>query len=128
MPKDYARTERLGEQLRRELADLIRREIKDPRVGLVSLTDVQVSRDLAHAKVFITRIGEPAEREPAVEALNHAAGFLRRSLGRALHVRTAPNLRFFYDAAVEEGARLETLIDRAVAADVENKPRMDTDD
>ena len=127
MPKDYARTERLGEQLRRELADLIRRELKDPRVGLVSLTDVQVSRDLAHAKVFITRIGKAAEREPAVEALNHAAGFLKRNLGRNLHIRAAPNLRFFYDAAVEEGARLETLIDRAVASDVEHAPQMDAD-
>ena len=117
MPKEYARTERLGEQIRRELADRIRLDIKDPRVGMVSITDVRVSRDLAHAKVFVTRIGEPAEREPAVEALNHAAGFLKRALGQAMHVRAVPSLQFFYDTAVEEGARLENLIDRAVASD-----------
>ena len=117
MPKDYARTERLGEQIRRELSERIRLEVKDPRVGMVSITDVRVSRDLAHAKVFITRIGEPADREPAVEALNHAAGFLKRALGQGMRVRTVPNLRFFYDTAVEEGARLEDLIDQAVASD-----------
>lgn len=117
MPKDYARTERLGEQIRRELSERIRLEVKDPRVGMVSITDVRVSRDLAHAKVFITRIGEPADREPAVEALNHAAGFLKRALGQGMRVRAVPNLRFFYDTAVEEGARLEDLIDQAVASD-----------
>ena len=117
MPKDYARTERLSEQVRRELSELIRREIKDPRVGMVSITDVRVSRDLSHAKVYITRIGAPEDRDPAVQALNHAAGFLKRELGRSMHVRSVPNLRFQYDTAVEEGARMETLIDRAIASD-----------
>ena len=117
MPKDYARTERLSEQVRRELSELIRREIKDPRVGMMSITDVRVSRDLSHAKVYITRIGSPEDRDPAVEALNHAAGFLKRELGRSMHTRSVPNLRFQYDTAVEEGARMETLIDRAIASD-----------
>ncbi|MGB0723442.1 MAG: 30S ribosome-binding factor RbfA [Gammaproteobacteria bacterium] len=117
MPNEYSRADRLGGQLRRDLAELIRDEVRDPRVGMVSITEIRVSRDLAHARVFITRIGDAAEREPAVAALNHAAGFLRRELGQRLRIRVIPHLRFEYDDVVEGGMHMENLIAKAVQSD-----------
>lgn len=116
MGKEFSRTRRVGEQIQRELAQLIREEVKDPRVGMVTLNFVQVSRDLGHAKVFVTVMGveDPA---PSVAALNRAAGFLRGQLGRRLAVRTVPHLRFVYDESVERGSRVSSVIDEAIAAD-----------
>lgn len=116
MPRDFSRTLRVAEQVQRELADLIRLEIKDPRVGMVTLTDVEVAADYGHAKVFFTLLGEAAQIEAASEGLNHAAGFLRRELGRRIKLRTVPQLHFHYDESVERGMRLSKLIDTAVAS------------
>lgn len=116
MPRDFSRTLRVAEQVQRELADLIRLEIKDPRVGMVTLTDVEVAADYGHAKVFFTLLGEAAQIEAASEGLNHAAGFLRRELGRRIKLRTVPQLHFHYDESVERGMRLSKLIDSAVAS------------
>jgi len=117
MPKEFPRTRRIGEQLRRELAELIRAEIRDPRMAMVSMTTVEVSRDLAHAKVYITLLGDPAGRADVLAVLNHTAPMLRGELGRRLHIRTVPRLEFVYDEVVERGARLSSLISEAVAAD-----------
>jgi len=117
MPKEFSRTRRVGEQLKRELAELIRAEIDDPRMAMVSMTAVEVSRDLAHAKVYVTILIDPAERAELVAGLNQAAPLLRRELGRRMHIRTVPQLKFFYDESVEAGARLASLIATAVAAD-----------
>jgi len=114
MPRDYPRTLRVAEQIQRELADLIRLEVKDPRVGMVTLVGVDVSPDYAHAKVFFTLLGEPAQIEAASAGLNHAAGFLRSELGHRLRLRGIPQLHFVYDESVERGARLSRLIDEAV--------------
>jgi ribosome-binding factor A len=114
MPRDYPRTLRVAEQIQRELADLIRLEVKDPRVGMVTLVGVDVSPDYAHAKVFFTTLGEPAQIEAAGAGLNRAAGFLRSELGHRLHLRGIPQLHFIYDESVERGARLSRLIDEAV--------------
>jgi ribosome-binding factor A len=118
MPREFPRTRRVGEQIRRELAELLRTELgNDPRLAMVSMTLVEVSRDLAHAKVFITLLGDPAQRAAVLASLNQAAPFLRRELGRRMRIRTVPQLVFVYDETVERGAQLSSLIDAAVAAD-----------
>ena len=113
------RTRRIGEQIRRDLAELIRAELRDPRLTLVSTTSVEVSRDLAYARIYVTAVCDPAERAELVAELNRAAPLLRRELGRRLRTRTVPKLEFRYDEVVEHGARLSALIDAAVAADAE---------
>ncbi len=117
MAKEYSRTQRIGDQMQRELAQLIQREIKDPRLGLVTITGVEVTRDLAHAKVFITVMGQDDAGKIALnmEILNDAAGYLRMQLGKAMKLRTVPQLHFHYDASIRRGAELSALIERAVA-------------
>src|ERR687896_1541850 len=117
MPKDYPRTRRIAEQIQRELADLIRVELKDPRVPqLVTVTDVEVSPDQSHAKVFFTLLGDAKKIEQTTEGLKRAAGFLRTQLGSRMKLRSVPQLDFRYDASVERGVRLARLIDEAVGA------------
>ncbi|ROR32093.1 30S ribosome-binding factor RbfA [Inmirania thermothiophila] len=111
MPREFDRTRRVAEQLQRELAELIRREVKDPRVGPVTVSAVRVSRDLAHARVYVGVLDRTERAQETVEALNHAAGHLRRLLGRRLHLRTIPRLRFEYDALLDEASRLSRLLD-----------------
>lgn len=115
--KTIPRTRRVGEQIRRELAELIRDELRDPRLALISMTSVEVSRDLAYARIYVTLMGDPAERNERVAELNRAAPLLRRDLGRRMRLRVIPKLEFRYDEVVEQGARLSALIDAAVASD-----------
>lgn len=114
MPRDHSRTLRVAEQIQRELAELIRLELKDPRVGMVTLTDVEVTADYAHAKVFFTTLGTSDQIAAATAGLNHAAGFLRHELGQRIKLRGIPQLHFVYDESVERGVRLSRLIDEAV--------------
>ena len=115
MPKDYPRSRRIAEQVQRELSEIIRLELKDPRVGMITITDVEVTSDNAHAKIYFTLLGEGPRIEEAAEGLGNAAGYLRSQLARRLKVRTVPQLAFKYDASAERGARLSQLIDAAVA-------------
>ena len=117
MNKGFARSDRVAAQIRRELADLIRTEVKDPRVGLVTLTDVEISPDYAHAKVFFTSMAGEAHAAEIERALRHAGGFLRRELGRRIRIHTLPELHFVFDASIEQGNRLSQLIDAAVRSD-----------
>ena len=117
MPRDYPRSRRIAEQLQRELSDIIRLELKDPRVGMITITDVEVSPDHAYARVFFTSLGKPSEIDDATEGLRHAAGFLRSQLARRMKLRIVPQLQFKYDESVERGMRLSQLIDTAVAQD-----------
>ncbi|MGD8378156.1 MAG: 30S ribosome-binding factor RbfA [Gammaproteobacteria bacterium] len=119
MPREFPRSRRVGEQIQRELSELIRREIKDPRVGMVTVMEVRVTRDLGHAKVFVSFMQPDIDVAGSVAALNHAAGFLRRELGREMKIRTVPELHFVHDESLERGARLSAAIDRAVASDRE---------
>ena len=119
MANTVPRTRRIGEQIRRDLAELIRAELRDPRLTLVSTTSVEVSRDLAYARIYVTAVCELDERAELVAELNRAAPLLRRELGRRMRTRTVPKLEFRYDEVVEHGARLSALIDAAVAADAE---------
>jgi ribosome-binding factor A len=120
------RSERIAEEIQRSLADLVRLEVRDPRVKLVTLTGVELSRDKSHAKVFFTVLGSRAQADEALEGLTHACGFLRSSLAHRLTTRTVPELAFAYDESVERGMRLSKLIDEAVApkpAAPRRKPR-----
>jgi ribosome-binding factor A len=105
---------RIADQIQRSLAETIRLELRDPRVGLLTLTGVEVSRDQSHAKVFFTVLGPESAARDALEGLQHAAGFLRSALAHRLSTRSVPELHFAYDESVERGARLSRLIDEAV--------------
>lgn len=119
--KSFSRSERVNEQIRRELADLIRSGLKDPRIArqmrLVTLTDVEVTPDYAHAKVFYTSLSGDDQRESVDQTLKAAAGFLRRELGRRIRIHHIPELHFHYDTSVERGTHLAHLIDEAVKSD-----------
>jgi ribosome-binding factor A len=117
MPKEFSRSRRVEEQLKRLLAELVRREVKDPRVGLVTITAVEVSRDLTHARVFFTPFAGQRDPQATLEALRHAAGFLRHELRSQLRLRVTPELDFRIDESIDRGAQLSTLISRAVADD-----------
>lgn len=117
MPKDYPRSRRIAEQIQRELSEVIRLELKDPRVGMVTITDVEVSQDYSHAKVFFTTLGDATKVGETVAGLARAAGFLRSQLAHRLKLRIVPQMQFKYDESVERGMRLSRLIDEAVATD-----------
>jgi ribosome-binding factor A len=125
MPREFPRTRRVGEQIQRELAALIHDELRDPRLGMVSISSVQVSRDMAHAKIHVSVLGKDEQVSDSLGVLNHAAGFLRHRLGKILHMRVIPVLRFYHDRSLEEGARLGALINEAIASD---KGHTDDDD
>ncbi len=121
MPREFSRSRRVAEQLQRELAAVIGRVVKDPRAGLVTVTAVEVSKDLAYAKVFVSSIGEQGSREELIATLRHASGFLRHEIGQAMKLRIIPELRFHYDETLEKAAKLEALIARANAAPKDGK-------
>jgi len=110
-----ARSARIGDQIQRELAEIVRVELRDPRVGLITITGVELSRDQSHAKVFFTTMGPASAVDDALEGLARAAGFLRSELAHRLSTRSVPELHFHFDESVERGVRLSKLIDEAVA-------------
>lgn len=109
------RTRRVADQIQRELAEILREELKDPRVHMVTLTGVEVSTDLAHARIYFSTLGDAAALEETAAGLRRAAGFLRSALGRRMRIHSIPELTFAHDATVEQGVRLSRLIDEAVA-------------
>ena len=115
------RTERVAEQIRAVLAEAIR-EIRDPRVGYATVTGVTLSPDLKQARVFVSRLGGEADREAAVDALNHAATFLRHAVALRAKLKFTPMLRFLPDAAIERGYRVEEIIREIHAHDDEGGP------
>ncbi|PCJ50268.1 MAG: ribosome-binding factor A [Gammaproteobacteria bacterium] len=119
MAREFGRPQRVGEQIQRELAMLMQRELKDPRVGMATVSAVEVSRDLAYATVFVTFLGkdDPKEIKAAVDALQHASGFLRSQLGKIIRMRLTPHLTFKYDESLVRGRELSTLIEQARARD-----------
>jgi ribosome-binding factor A len=114
MPREFSRTKRVAAQIQRELAQLIQFEIKDPRIGLVTVSGVDVSKDLGHAKIYVTMFNTENSVEEVLVVLNHAAGFLQHELGRRIKMRVTPQLTFLYDASVERGANLSALINSAI--------------
>ena len=113
--KSFSRKDRVSEQVRRELAELIRTKLKDPRVGMVSITDVEVTPDYAHAKVWFSTLGGSEQLAPVLEGLQQSAGFLRRELGKRIRIHTTPQLHFIFDPSLERGADLSRLIEKAVS-------------
>ena len=120
MPAEFSRTQRLGEQIKRDLALLIQRELKDPRIGMVTVNFVDLSKDLSYADVNVTALVSDDSDEKIIESLiilNEASTFLRMELGRALKVRKVPHLRFHYDNSLKRGARINALIHQALQSD-----------
>ena len=120
MPKEFSRTQRVGEQIQRELASILQLDMKDPRLGMVTVSAVEVSRDMSLATVHVTFLGldEADEIKQAIRLLADAAGFLRTELSHRMRLRFTPQLRFRYDESLVRGRRLSSLIDRACARDV----------
>ena len=116
MPK-FRRTDRINEQLKQEISLLIRDQVRDPRVGLATITAVQTSPELDHAKVYITALGDEAEREEILVGLRSAAPFIRRELGKSLQMRRIPELHFEIDRVLAEAMRIEQLLREALPYD-----------
>ena len=127
MPREFPRARRVEEQLKRLLSELVRREVKDPRVGLVTITSTEVSKDLSHATVYFTPFAGTGDAAAALEALQHAAGYLRHQVRNQMRLRVAPDLVFRIDDSVERGARLSALIHDAVESDKRRHVEPDPD-
>ncbi len=120
---NYSRTQRVADQIQKEMAGLIQSEIKDPRLGMITVTAVDISRDLTVADVYITQLvshGVDVDKKQIIEILGRAVGFLRSRLARLMKLRVVPELRFHYDDSVEHGRYLSSLIDKAVSQDQQN--------
>lgn len=115
----HRRTERVNQLLREEISRLVRRELKDPRVRSVTVTDVDVSGDLRHATVYLRTLGDETPVEEAIEGFQSAEGFLRGALGRELHLRRIPEFRFEADRTLERAQRIEELLEEALGSDEE---------
>lgn len=128
MAREFKRTDRLGDAVQRILAQLIQVEVRDPRIGMVNINDVVVSRDLSFARVYVTFVGKDTEEAclDAAEALNKASGFLRSQLAKELDIRTTPRLQFIYDKTSVQGQHLSQLIDKAVRQDQSTKGQDDS--
>lgn len=116
MPREFSRSERMAEQLRRELAEIVRDEIKDPRLGFVSFTEVRMSRDLSHAVIYCSVLNSENQAE-SVEILNRAVGFIRKEIARRIRARIVPTLKFTIDDSVVRGAAMDSLISKAIEKD-----------
>lgn len=115
MPKEYARSERVAQMVTRHLAMILRNEVKDPRVSSLTITEVEVTKDLRQAKVFVTSLSDDAvDIEDTMVAVERANGFLRRALAAVIDMRHCPSLVFSYDNSISEGARMSALIDKAL--------------
>ena len=114
MAKEFSRATRVAEQMQRELADLLQFEVKDPRVGMITITQVEVTGDMAHAKIFYTA----AKASDIIQqGLEKSAGFLRTQIAKRMLLRTVPQLHFVYDASIDNGMKMVQLIDAARATD-----------
>jgi ribosome-binding factor A len=118
MAREFARTDRVGQEIQKEIATILMREVKDPRLVMTTVSAVELTRDLAYAKIFVTFFSnEESEIKSSIEVLNEAAGFIRSLLAKKLRARIMPHLRFVYDSSMSEGVRMSSLVDKAVASD-----------
>ncbi len=127
MAREFKRTDRVADAIQRILAQAVQHEIRDPRVGMVNVNDVDVTRDLAYAKVFVTFVDDQTNPEEAIEALNKASGFLRSILAKEMDMRIIPRLSFIYDKTSIRGQALSSLITKAVAEDESKRDDEDDD-
>ncbi len=117
MAREFSRTDRVGSQIQRDLAQLVRDELNDPRLGMITIQAVKVVRDFSHAKVYFTFIGGEMDVAETTKVLKDTAPFFRHELGHRLNIRSLPQLHFVYDDSIEKGAHLSALIDQAVESD-----------
>lgn len=121
MAREFARTDRVAQEIQKEVAMIIQREVKDPRLGMVTVNAVEVTRDLAYAKVFVTFFTlEGQNVDQSAEILNEAASYIRTLLAKRIKARIMPELRFVYDKSMVEGVRMTNLVNEAVASDEKN--------
>ncbi|GLX77201.1 ribosome-binding factor A [Thalassotalea insulae] len=129
MAREFARTDRVGQEIQKEVAMIIQREVKDPRLGMVTVSAVEVTRDLAYAKVFVTFFTlEGQNVDKSVEILNEAASFIRTLLAKRIKARIMPELRFVYDKSMVEGVRMTNLVNKAIAEDESKHTKTDDDE
>ncbi|WP_394174138.1 30S ribosome-binding factor RbfA [Thalassotalea litorea] len=138
MAREYARTDRVAQQIQKEVATILQREIKDPRLSMMTVSGVEVTRDLAYAKVFVTFFNDDQEQiDTAMKVVADAAGYVRSLLAKRLRARIMPQIRFEYDKSLVEGVRMSTLVDKAVSedkrragenSDSEDEPSIDKQD
>jgi ribosome-binding factor A len=118
MAKEFGRADRVAQQIQREIAVILQREVKDPRVGMVTVSDVELTRDLQHAKIFVTFfLNEVDDIEAGVKVLNDASGYIRILMGKAMKLRVVPEIRFVYDKTLVEGMRISNLVTNTVRDD-----------
>ena len=134
MPREFSRSQRMAEQLRRELAEIVRDEIKDPRLGFVSFTEVRMSRDLSHAVIYcsVLNAGQDTDEladgsqqggaQASIDVLNRAVGFIRKAVAKRIQARIVPTLKFVIDDSVTRGAAMDDLISEAIRSDRKNNP------
>ena len=116
MAREFARTDRVAQEIQKEIAMIIQREVKDPRLGMVTVNAVEITRDLAYAKIFVTFFTlEGQNVDVSIEVLNEAASYIRTLLAKRINARIMPELRFIYDSSMVEGVRMGNLVDKAVA-------------
>jgi len=129
MSREFSRTDRVADALQKELAIIIRNEVRDPRIGMVSVNAVEVSRDLSYAKVYVTFVDNPKNCEPSerVAILNKVSGFLRTALGREVQMRIIPQIKFVFDETVYKAQEISDLIAQALKSDEEKRKSTDED-
>ncbi len=130
MAREFSRTQRVSQEMQKEIAIILQREVKDPRVGMATVSGVEVSRDLAYAKVFVTFLNdnEPEQVKIGIKALQDASGFIRVLLGKAMRLRVVPELTFAYDNSLVEGMRMSNLVTNVLRSDAEKRSANGDDD
>src|SRR5436190_20451637 len=119
------RKERLEQLLRREISDIIRREVNDPRIGFVTVTDAEVTKDLSYAKVFVSVLGTEEQQEAALKGLNSATRFIRGEFGQRIKLRQVPEISFRFDKAIQQGARIHELLEQVKRQEAEGSGIVD---
>lgn len=120
MAKDFSRTDRVGQQIQQEIAQILQRDFKDPRIGWVTVSSAEVSRDLAYVTVFVTLLGQEENREKieqSIEILNKARGFFRNEIGKRMRLRIVPDIKFSYDESLVNGIEMSKKVDAAINKD-----------
>lgn len=129
MAREYARTDRVAQQIQKEIAVILMREVKDPRLSMTTVSAVEITRDLAYAKVFVTFFDDDEGKiNSSIEVLTEAEGYIRSLLAKRLRARIMPHLRFVYDKSMVEGVRMSNLVDRAVASDKRHDDDVDSNE
>ena len=129
MAREFSRADRVAQQVQKETAQILQRELKDPRVGMVTISEVEVSRDLAYAKIFISSLLQDEEKaKTSVKQLNELAPYIRSLLAKRLRMRHVPSIKFVLDTSLNEGIRMSELVDKAVKTDKQKSEQFNSDD